>query len=319
MLRRLAALGLAAAGFMSACGGGDSTAVTAPPATGTDTTAALVEQTVAQSVAAPDTTAAAVAAVDGPAFVDVADDALAIYAATVGQPATVELLSPALPGLTADLPLPAGLTVAGSGRIVELWDGMVDDEQVASFAEQFAAADLEAFGAGVSGGWTQASLATSGSLTTLLLTPAGNASRLSYVADADATASGSAPLELRFVPAESTMPEPAWLASLPHLDGGELTEVVEGVGTVTMYFGPADNGFVSARWRYPADALEALNSFLGSGVVEAAGFTYDKDLFNGFQNMVDVSAGEWTGTVLIGEAMIGDDVFYDLVWSLSRA
>jgi hypothetical protein len=76
---------------------------------------------------------------------------------------------------------------------------------------------------------------------------------------------------------------------------------------------------VSARWRYPADALDALNTFLESGIVEAAGFTYDKDLFNGFQSMVDVTAGEWTGTVLIGEAMIGDDTFYDLVWTLGLA
>ncbi len=106
---------------------------------------------------------------------------------------------------------------------------------------------------------------------------------------------------------------------LTELEGVELVELQEGIGTVNFFGIPARNGYVLARWRYPESALEALTAFLESGVVQAAGFTYDEDLFNGFQSMVEVTAGDWVGSVIVGEASTDDEVFYDLLWSLSRA
>ncbi len=332
MKRRAMVVGVAASVLLTACGGGDGSSGDAPSASdGASTTMSSAPASSAPATVEPATSAAETtvavdtteqtgepAEFDGPLFLDVIDGALAPYAALAGRPATVADLATALPAVAADTPLPAGLTIAGAGRDVERWmDGEVSDEQKASFAEPFAAADLEAFGAAAPAGWRQSSFATSGSLATLLLTPEADPRRVAYTADS-APAEGAPVLELNIDPGEATMPEPAWLASLPALAGGELVEVQEGIGTVTFFGAPARNGYVLVRWRYPADSLDALTAFLESGVVQSAGFTYDQDLFNGFQSLVEVTAGDWTGSVLIGETSFDDQVFHDLLWSLTR-
>lgn len=314
--RSLVAAGLAAALSLTACGGSsDESAVTVG-----DTTA----DTIAPTTLAPDTTVAetdapttlAPADFDGPSFLDTVEPALAPYVAALGQPATSATVGALLPAVTADVPIPAGLTVAGIGRTLEQYDATtVDDTQSMAFTEPYDAATLEAFGASAGGGWSQASWATSGSLATLLLTNA-DGRRAVYVAESD-TASTRAPLELQVEPASGTLTAPVWAASLPALEGGTLIDYTEAVGTVQdNLFGTEQ--FVAIRWRFAADQLDALNAYLESGVVQSAGFTYDADLFNGFQSMVDVTIGDWSGTIIIGEASADGETFYDLVWSLGR-
>jgi hypothetical protein len=337
MKRRLTAVGVLASLTLAACGGGDeptagtasatteaATVATETPATdapaATDTTVAATDP----ADTAADTTAAATvpsADFDGPVFVDVIDAALAPYAALIGQPASVEALATALPAVLPDTPLPAGLTIAGAGIDVELWaPGDVVEEQKASFAELLDVTQLEAFAAAPPAGWRQASVSTSGSLATVLMTNEADPRRVVYTSDSESTPDGRPSLELNLDPGDTAdLPQPAWLASLPALEGGELVEVQEGIGTVNFFGVPGRNGWVLARWRYPVDAIDDLNAFLESGVVQAAGFTYDLDLFNGFENLVEVTAGDWTGSVLIGSGSAGDEEFYDLVWSLTRS
>lgn len=332
MNRRLTAAGVFASLVLAACGGGDEGGATATTEAAPATTAAPADPMTAATSApasseAPmsvDTTVAATvpsASFDGPLFVDVIDDALAPYTALIGQPAAVEALATALPAVLPDTPIPAGLTIAGAGRDLEVWGpGDVVEDQKASFAELLGVAELEAFGAAPPAGWRQASVSTSGSLATLLLTAESDPRRVVYSSDSESTPGGRPPLELNLDPGDTAdIPQPAWLASLPALEGGVLVELQEGVGTVNFLGVPGGNGYVLARWRYPVDAIDDLNAFLESGVVQAAGFTYDLDLFNGFENLVEVTAGEWAGSVLIGSGAMGDEEFYDLVWSLSRA
>lgn len=332
MNRRLTAAGVFASLVLAACGGGDEGGATATTEAAPATTAAPADPMTAATSApasseAPmsvDTTVAATvpsASFDGPLFVDVIDDALAPYTALIGQPAAVEALATALPAVLPDTPIPAGLTIAGAGRDLEVWGpGDIVEEQKASFAELLDVTALEAFGAAPPAGWRQASVSTSGSLATLLFTNEADPRRVVYSSDSESTPDGRPPLELNLDPGDTAdLPQPAWLASLPALEGGVLVELQEGVGTVNFLGMPGRNGYVLARWRYPVDAIDDLNAFLESGVVQAAGFTYDLDLFNGFENLVEVTAGEWAGSVLIGSGAMGDEEFYDLVWSLSRA
>lgn len=333
MTRRLTAAGVFASLVLAACGGGDepdgaaSTTDAAPVTTAAPadpTTVGTEAPATSDTVAAVDTSVEVTvpsATFDGPVFVDVVDTALAPYAALIGQPAALEALATALPAVLPDTPLPAGLTIAGAGRDLELWGpGDVVEEQKASFAELLTVTDLEAFATALPAGWRQASVSTSGSLATLLLTNESDPRRVVYSSDSESTPDGSPPLELNVDPGDTVeIPQPAWLASLPALAGGELVEVQEGIGTVNFLGVPGRNGYVLARWRYPVDAIDDLNAFLESGVVQAAGFTYDLDLFNGFENLVEVTAGDWTGSVLIGSASMNDQEFYDLVWSLTRA
>lgn len=301
MVRRrvLALLVVSCTTLVAACGGGGTTDAGSSPST--DATTAV-------------TSGGGSATTEG-RFVDLVDASLEPYEALVGQPADASTVASALPAF-AGVPMPAGLTIAGAGRATSTWDGEVTEDQTVSFAEPVDAAALEQFAGTVSGGWRKASSATSGSLTTvLLLGPGGE--RVSFVADA-APLPGEAALRATAAVSDATMPDPGWMGGLPRRSGGELVEVVEGVGSVSLYGGPAQDGMVFARWRYPASARDALNAELAGGAIADAGFTYDADGFNGFESLVEVTAGGWTGSVLVGEALVDDEVAYDLVWSLTR-
>ena len=340
-VRRLVAVTSVATLALVACGGSDDDAGSASSATavsdssGTDTTEASSIATTpaasateagvpADTTGAPDTTAVAdtappaTAVFDGPAFVDVIDGELAPYTGAIGRAADAAGVGAAAP-LAADTPLPAAATIAGAGRTLDGTFADVSEEQLVGFDPAIAGTALETFGSAAPAGWTQNSFATSGSLTTLLLTNDADARRAVYVVQDDTTDTVHPPFELRVSPAVGAMAEPGWAAALPRADGGDLVEVIEGAGAVNVGFGVAGNGYVSARWRYPETALAALEAYLESGVVESAGFTYDRDLFNGFDEMVEVTAGDWAGSVIIGQASMNDEVFYDLVWTLQRA
>ena len=302
----------------TACGGSGDSASTAATDTGAASTA--IETTAAPATDAPTTAAptstAEPAPFSGPAFDATATAALAPYLALIGQPGSATTVGTLLPAVTSDLPIPAGLTLSGAGRSYEQIDAdSVEDTQSMAFAEPLDAAALEAFGATAVGGWQQASFATSGSLATLLLTHT-DGRRAVYVTESD-SASLRAPLELTVEPSAATLTAPSWAASLPALEGGTLVDFTEAAGRVQPnLLGTGE--YVEVRWRYAADQLDALNEYLESGVIQSAGFTYDADLFNGFENMVDVTIGDWVGTVIIGEATIDDVTYYDLVWSLGR-
>lgn len=307
---------LAAALTLTACGGSsdDSAADTtsasaetvAPSTTGADTTVAPTD--------APTTLPAA--PFDGPGFVETVEPALAPYVAAIGQPGAAATVASLLPAVTPDVPMPANLTLTGVGRSWEQSDPTtVEDTQSMAFAEGLDSAALEAFGATAGADWRAASFATSGSLSTLLFTHT-DGRRAAYVAESD-PAGTYAPLGLEVEPSAATIGAPAWAAALPALEGGTLIDVTEAAGRVqSNLFGTEQ--FVAIRWRYAASELDALRTYLESGVVQSAGFTYDVDVFNGFENMVDVTIGDWSGTVIIGEANIDGETFYDLIWSLGR-
>lgn len=306
----------------SACGGSDDSGSDPSPAVtdagGGDTTPVATDAPTTDApvaTEAPTTEPGGDASFDGPSFVDVIDDALAPYAALVGQPFTAEAVVGALPGVSAGAPVMPGLTIVSAARTMEEWDvASIDDTQLVG--AEGVVGGLEAFGASVSAPWTQSSFATSGSLSTLLLTDGGTG-RVSYVEESDPAGSFRAPVEMAADLTASEIVAPAWVASLPALEGGRVVEYTEAHGLSSENL-LAGTDFVLVRFRYAADQIDALNAFLESGVIEAAGFTYDKDMFNGFENMVDVTIGDWSGTVLVGSGSMGDEEFYDLVWSLTR-
>ena len=299
---------------LSACGGSSTAKVTSTslePAAETTVAAPSTEVT----TTTPATTTPAT--FDGPSFLEVIDPALAPYNAVLGAAPDSPSVRSVLSALGEDVPLPAGLTVNGVGHQWTLEFGETKDDQTLSFNEFLDGPALEAFGAAVPTGWKQASFATSGSLTTLLITHT-DGRRVVLVSDSEAQnpGTGRAPLELQLSTAATPGSTPAWIASLPALAGGELVEYIEASGRIQ------DNGagagqYVLVRWRYPATQLDSLKAYLESGVVQSAGFGYDVDTFNGFESLVAVTIGDWTGSVLIGNASIDGVEYYDLVWSLS--
>lgn len=315
--RSLLVAGLIGALTLTACGGSSDDSAA-------DTTSATTAETVAPSTTAPDTTVAETdapttlppAPFEGPGFVETVEPVLAPYMAAIGQPGTAATVASLLPAVTPDVPMPANLTLTGVGRSWEQSDPTtVEDTQSMAFGEGLDSAALEAFGATAGADWRAASFATSGSLSTLLLTHT-DGRRAVYVAESD-PAGTYAPLGLEVEPSAATIAAPVWAAALPALEGGTLIDVTEAAGRVqSNLFGTEQ--FVAIRWRYAASELDALRTYLESGVVQSAGFTYDVDVFNGFENMVDVTIGDWSGTVIIGEANIDGETFYDLVWSLGR-
>lgn len=311
---------LAAAALSSsvlvACGGGSGSTSTVAPATSepTATTEAAPSTEASTTVAST----AAPAQFDGPSFLEVIEPAVAPYTAALGLAPGSQEVRALLSALGEDVPLPPGLLLNGIGHRWVKEFGATKDSQSASFDQFLDKAQLEAFGAAVPNGWKQASSATSGSLTTLLITHS-DGRRVVFVSDSDASVSGSgrAPLELSLSTDSASNEQPAWIASLPALPGGELVEYIEASGRIMDNL-VGTGEYVLARWRYPATQLDALKAYLTSGVVQSAGFTYDKDTFNGFEALVDIAIGNWTGTVLIGTASIDGVEYQDLVWALNR-
>ena len=67
------------------------------------------------------------------------------------------------------------------------------------------------------------------------------------------------------------------------------------------------------------EQLDALMAYIASGVLEEAGFTLvDPDSISFGAAYIDVTAGEWTGQVIVGETMMDDKSFADLTWFLTR-
>jgi len=252
-------------------------------------------------------------------FVDVIDEALASYEALIGSPAAGADLGAVLPLHDGDVPLPDGATIAGAGTSVREWDDETFyAEQVIGLSDALTKADLEAFGAAAPSGWTYNSVSTTDSSSTLVMTRDGDQLRIVLMATPNPE-EGEPPAELRLEQQTPSVPEPAWLSSLPAPDGGTLVAVAEGVGAVDINFTPAGGGLVTATWRYPVEQMDALLDYIASGSLEAAGFTLvDPDSFSFGASFIDVTAGEWTGQVIVGETVFEDSSAADLTWYLTR-
>jgi len=252
-------------------------------------------------------------------FVDVVEDALAPYAALIGTPAAEADLGSVLSLHDGDVPLPAGVTIVGAGMSVREWDDETfDDEQVLGLGEALTKGDLESFGGAAPTGWTYNSVSTTDSSSTLVMTRESDQLRLILMVTPKPEV-GEPPAELALEQKSSAPPQPAWLASLPVPEGGVLVAVAEGVGQVDINYTPAGGGLVSATWRYPVEQLDALLEYIASGALEAAGISVvDPDSISFGAAYIDVTVGDWTGQIVVGETVFEDSSAADLTWYLTR-
>lgn len=314
-MRRFPLLVAPAVLVLAACGGGDAASTSTSSAAG-PTSAAPETSSAAPAPTVEETTSAP--APVGPAFVDVVDDALAPYAALIGQPAQTADLASALPLFDGDVPLPAG-DVVGAGRVVEQWGDALDAAQMVGVDSAPSRDELEAYGAAAPSGWAYNSISTTDSSSTLVMTREADGLRIVFMASKDPDP-GVPPAQFSLEADASEIPQPAWLASLPVPSGGEITAVGEGIGEVEVNYFPAGNGLVTVTWRFPGDQLEALQEFYAGDALEAAGFALvDPDAIRVGASYFDVTAGDWTGQVIIGETIDGEESFASVQWFLTRA
>lgn len=305
--------GLAAVA-LSACGGGGATeAVSSAPAPSqAESTSA------APTASASSSESSAAPAPVGSAFTEVVDEALAPYASLVGSPAAGADLAPVLSSFDGDVPLPAG-SIVGAGRLVEQWGATLDSVQKIGLDSAPSKAELEAYGAAAPAGWAYNSISTTDTSSSLVMTRDADGLRIVYKSSSKPR-EGEPPAEFSLESDATEMPQPIWVPTLPVPNGGELLSVGEGLGEVEINYFPAAKGLVTATWRFDADQLEALQEFYAGGGLEAAGFTLvDPDAIRVGASYFDVAAGDWTGQVIVGELMQGEESFATVQWFLTRA
>ena len=312
---RRAPLVLAPAVFaLAACGGGSDTSETSAAP---ESSAAATTTSAAPAPSADESTSSASAPAVAP-FVDVVDQALEPYAALIGQPVQAADLASALPLFDADVPLPTG-AVVGAGRVVEEWGDTLDATQMIGVDVAPSKGELEAYGAAAPQGWAYNSISTTDSSSTLVMTRESDGERIVFMSSKE-PGPGVPPAEFRLESDASEIPQPAWLGSLPLPSGGELIAVGEGIGEVEVDYFPAVNGLVTATWRFPADQLQALQEYYAGDALEAGGFTLvDPDSITIGASYFDVTAGDWTGQVIVGEIIDDEDSYASVQWFLTRA
>ena len=300
---------------LAACGGrSDTSATSAAPESSAASQAAT---SAAPTPSADESTSSAPAPVGAP-FVDVVDQALDSYAAVIGQPAQAADLASALPLFDAGLPLPVG-NVVGAGRVVEEWGDTLDAVQMIGVDVAPNKDELEAYGAAAPQGWTYNSISTTDSSSTLVMTRESDGERIVFMSSKD-PGPGEPAAEFRLETDASEIPQPVWLGSLPLPTGGELIAVGEGIGEVEIEYFPAVNGLVTATWRFPGDQLKALEEFYAGSALEAGGFTLvDPDSITVGASYFEVTAGDWTGQVIVGEIIDEDESYASVQWFLTRA
>jgi len=312
---RRAPLVLAPAVFaLAACGGGSDTSETSAAP---ESSAAATTTSAAPAPSADESTSSAPAPAGAP-FVDVVDQALEPYAALIGQPVQAADLASALPLFDADVPLPTG-AVVGAGRVVEEWGDTLDATQMIGVDVAPSKGELEAYGAAAPQGWAYNSISTTDSSSTLVMTRESDGERIVFMSSKE-PGPGVPPAEFRLESDASEIPQPAWLGSLPLPSGGELIAVGEGIGEVEVDYFPAVNGLVTATWRFPADQLQALQEYYAGDALEAGGFTLvDPDSITIGASYFDVTAGDWTGQIIVGEIIDDEDSYASVQWFLTRA
>jgi hypothetical protein len=310
------ALACGAALVLVACGGGSATGTDSPSPASSE--AAPTSAETSPTAAPSESEASAAPAPAGAPFVEVIDAALKPYSDLLGTSASSAELASALPLFDGDVPLPSG-NIVGAGRLVEQWGDALDSAQMIGVDAVLSKADLEAYGAAAPSGWAYNSISTTDSSSTLVMTRDEDGLRIVYMSSTD-PGPGEPPAEFGLEADATEIPQPAWLSSLPVPAGGELIAVGEGVGEVEVNYVPAVGGLVTATWQFPADELASLQEFYAGDALEAAGFTFvDPDAIRVGASYFDVTAGDWTGQVIVGELIDGDESFASVQWFLTRS
>ena len=252
----------------------------------------------------------------GALFVDVVEVELDKFNALIGQPTTADLTG-ALPLFDGSIPLPAG-DISGAGYSMDSWQGRVTDEQMIGLDTKLTGGDLEKFGGGVPEEWKFNSISTTDTSATLVATRTADGLRLGVSTYAKPDP-GEPVTQVRLETTTDAIAGPDWIATLPALEGGEISAVGEGVGEVLIDYFPAGKGLVTVRWRYEGDRLQEIQDYLMSGALEVAGFDLvDPDAIRIGASAFDVQAGDWMGEVIVGTTEFEGQTLTDLVWFLQK-
>ncbi len=322
-MRRNTLFALAAAvSLLPACGDGepstsDTAATTAAATTAAATTAAATTAAATTAAAGATTTTTRAPAPAGPTFATTVEPTMTALAAVAGKPFTVAATAPAL-AFPANLPVLPNATTAGAARRSWKRDDTVRRSDHIGLQTAATADELKAFAAAGPAGWKNPSFASSGRLSTALLT--SGTDRLTYVHDAGAPATGRPPVQATLETTASAITPPAWLASLPAPTGGTLVEVYEATGLVGGLSSapPGKGGHVSASWEFPASAEATVKALFTGAAVTAAGFTLGPSPISNLTERLDVTMGPWKGTVSYGEGSGPNGAFIVFSWVLER-
>lgn len=252
----------------------------------------------------------------GALFVDVVEVDLEKFNALIGQPTTADLTA-ALPLFADSVPMPAG-DISGAGYSMDAWQGRVTDEQLLGLDVKLSRGDLEKFGGGLPEEWKFNSISTTDTTATLVATRTADGLRLG-VSTYSKPDKGGPTTQVWLETTAEAIAEPDWIATLPALEGGEISAVGEGVGEVLIDYFPAGKGLVTVRWRYEGDRLQEIQDYLMSGSLEVAGFELvDPDAIRIGASAFDVRAGDWMGEVVVGTTQFEGNTLTDLVWFLQK-
>lgn len=267
---------------------------------------------------------------DGPAFIELTNARMDELAATFGLPATPESVA-SIFELPLDFPYPVGV-ITGVFHEYSFDDRFseefpIDEERHVGIDAPGDAAALDSVLASVDADaetrWERNSSqrdAFINDLYTALPLDGGEFKDRLVVRGVETPDPGEPSLQVRLEQLTTEIPVPTWKASLPTLEGGVLTDVREGRGVVESFGNVPQGGYIEMREFYEVDRLAELEAFFASGIIESAGFEYEDTPFNNFSIRIDISAGDWVGTVGVGEIVIGDELAgYQLIWSLTRA
>lgn len=308
---------------LASCGGDSTSSDSGDTSAAADSTSpdpATTASATSQPIPTTDPTPVLPEAVpwDASRFDEVIEPTMAALAVGVGQQVSAAAVAPEVV-LPEGVPTPGG-TIVGAG-----WDAEFDprrDEYELTYSvgldSPITSGELEAWQNGVDDGWRAPSFSESGSLFTSLVIDEAD-QRIIHVLDTDAASSGRPPLNLAWRPHVEAIPEPDWLASLPRPEGGVLTDILVARGTVSVGLGGAGfDGHVFARFDYELDDFDRIVEYFESGILLGAGFEYEPEPISNFRYRRDVSMGDWSGDVGIGEASADGVEYLQVVWQLTR-
>ncbi|MEK9810578.1 MAG: hypothetical protein VW362_09040, partial [Candidatus Nanopelagicales bacterium] len=177
------------------------------------------------------------------------------FNALIGQSTPADLTG-ALPLFADSVPTPEG-TISGAGYSADSWQGRVTDEQLIGLDSKLTEGDLEKFGDGLPEEWKFNSISTTDTSATLVATRTADGLRLGVSTYAKPDP-GEPKTQVWLETTADALAEPDWMATLPALEGGEISAVGEGVGEVLIDYFPAGKGLVTVRWRYEGDRLQEI-------------------------------------------------------------
>jgi len=255
---------------------------------------------------------------DGPRFDEAIEPTMSALAVGVGQPISAAAVAPEIV-LPEGVPTPGG-TVIGAGWVSD-FDPLRDEyelEYSVGLDSAITPDGLQEWQNGVAAPWRTPSFAESGSLYTSLLIDEQD-QRLVHLLDTDAAANERPPLNLEWSPNASTLLEPDWLAALPRPEGGVTSEILVGRGDVVLGLGGAGyNGHAFVRFDYDVDDLDRMVEYFEGGSLVGAGFEYEPEPLSNARYRRDVSIGDWSGEVMIGEASSNGVDYLQVIWQLTR-